>query len=63
MSRRLLLALTIVFTGLPASAYADQLLDPAPGGVNLAAGEGYTVWSRPGEDTGWQLTVRAPTGR
>jgi hypothetical protein len=35
----------------------------APGAVNVAAGGGYVVWAQPGEDTGWQLVVRAPDGK
>ena len=30
--------------------------------MNLSAGGGYAVWAQPGEDTGWQLVVRAPDG-
>lgn len=45
----------------PAQA-ADTTLTPAPDGVNIAAGGGYVVWSKPEEDTGWKLVVRAPDG-
>ncbi len=53
MSPRKLLAVTAAALLLPASAaQADELIAPAPGAVNLAAGGGWMAWAAPGEDTG-----------
>ncbi len=60
---RLPLAAVVAALVLPApAALADDLLAPAPGAVNLAAGGGWAAWAAPAEDTGWNLVVRAPDG-
>jgi hypothetical protein len=62
MRLRTLILAVAALAAVPASASADSLVAPAPGGVNLAAGGGYHVWVAPGEDIGWRLVVRAPDG-
>ncbi len=62
MSLRAVLLCVAALAVLPGAAAADAPVAMAPGAVNVAAGGGYVVWSQPGEDTGWQLVVRAPDG-